>query len=94
MDAKELAEKLAKYPKLKQRMEEMLAIVENTSEEILLADDAENRVIGVVRGMGQELMQGWAESRSNQASRQIEKIVTSAKKNIKKKSVGIQRLVK
>lgn len=94
MDVKELAEKLAKYPDLKQRIEEMLAIAENSHQEILLADVAEERVIEVVRGMGRELMQNWANQRSSQASKQIEKTVASAKKNIKKKSTGIQRSVK
>ena len=94
MDVKELAEKLAKYPDLKQRIEEMLAIAENSHQEILLADVAEERVIDVVRGMGRELMQNWAVQRSNQASKRIEKSVASAKKNIKKKSTGTQRSVK
>jgi vacuolar-type H+-ATPase subunit B/Vma2 len=94
MDMKELAEKLAKYPNLKQRMEEMLAFAENSHQEIILADAAEERVIEVVRSMGLELMQSWADSRSNQVSQQMEKSVASAKKNIKKKFAGIPPLVK
>jgi pentapeptide MXKDX repeat protein len=38
MDIKELAEKLAKYPNLKQRIEEMLAFAENSHQEIILAN--------------------------------------------------------
>lgn len=88
MDVKELAEKLAKYPDLKQRMEKLLLIAENTGEGIALANDAEERVIQAMRGMGREIMQNWADQRAVQASEQMKKRVSSAKKNIKKKSPG------
>jgi hypothetical protein len=88
MNVKELAEKLTKYPDLKQRMEELLAIVENSGQEIMLADIAEERVIDAMRGMGRELMQNWSDNRSKQTSLQMKKSMPSAKKNIKKKSTG------
>lgn len=94
MDTKDLAEELSKYPNLKQKIEEMLAVAKNSPQEILLADAAEERVIEIVRGVGLELMQTWADHRSKQVSRQVEKSMASAKKNIKKKSAGTQRSVK
>lgn len=94
MDVKELVEKLSKYPDLKQQVEEMLGIVENSNQEILLADVAEERVISAVRDMGRSLMQNWASQRSSQASLQMKQQVQSAKKNIKKKSTGKPALEK
>jgi len=57
-------------------------------DEILLADDAEERVITATRGMGRDVLQNWADDRSKKASVQLERRVGSAKKNVKKKSIG------
>jgi hypothetical protein len=90
METEELVKRLGEYPALKKRVEELLAIVqgESNGEEILRADDAEERVIEAVRGTGQTVLQHWAEHRSSCASEQMERQVRSAKKDIKKKSIG------
>jgi hypothetical protein len=88
MNIKELAERLAKYPDLRKRVEEALAIVDDPMEEIMLSDHAEELVVEAVRGMGHDLMKNWAEQCSHRCAQRLEKQVSSAKKNIKKKSTG------
>jgi ParB-like chromosome segregation protein Spo0J len=84
MNDQELLEKLAEYPDLKARIKEMLMIVENPGEEVKRADDAEERVIEITRGIGHDLLQNWANRRAAQAAKQMEQSVKSAKKNVKK----------
>ncbi len=65
MTDQEFLEKLAQHPKLKNRFKEMLAIATNSGDELItLADEAELRVIGQVRQLGQELLQDWANDES------------------------------
>ncbi len=89
MEAKELVAMLDKYPELKQRLKEMLDIVESPSRgEFSTGDAIEERTLGVVRGIGQNLIQSWAEQQTLHSSEKIKQHVGSAKKNIKKKSIG------
>ena len=62
-----LAERLAENPKLRVRIEALLDVVENEEGAVVRADDAEERVDQQLRGLGQEVLQGWAEG---QAARQ------------------------
>jgi hypothetical protein len=55
------AERLAQYPELQDRFEEILALVENERGDANTADEAEERAVEQVRRLGQELMQSWAE---------------------------------
>jgi len=91
MNSKELAEKLEQYPDLKLRVEELLQIVENDNGEILSANVAEQRVIDSLRGLGQEMLQNWGNTTSNRVSEQVRQKFPTACKDVKKKSVGIQR---
>ena len=89
MDVKDIAEILNKYPDLKERLKEMLDIVESPSRgEFSTADAIEERTLGVVRNIGQNLMQNWATQQSTHTSLQIKKRMPSAKKNTKKKFTG------
>jgi hypothetical protein len=92
MDAKELTELLNKYPDIKKRVEEMLLFVDGAKEEVSLADEAEERVIDGVRGIGLSLMENWAKRQVNKSSEQIKKSLPKAQKHSKKKSTGKQRL--
>ena len=92
MEVNEIVEMLNKYPDLKERIKEMLAIVEGPIHgEFSTADAIEERAVGVVRRMGHNLMESWANQQSAQTSLQIQEGVPSAKKNIKKKSTGTAR---
>ena len=88
MNEKELAEKLAKYPELKIRFEDLVRIIENPIGETDLADVAEEHVIVSLRNLGRETLQEWANGRCEQASVRLKRQVKSAHKNIKKKSTG------
>lgn len=59
----EFIERLNKQPHLRTRMEEILNIVENSSSNLIKADDAERKAIEELRKLGNEVMQGWANNR-------------------------------
>jgi hypothetical protein len=59
--ASRLAARLAQYPELRARFEEILAVAENERGDANTADEAEERAVEQVRRLGQELMQSWAE---------------------------------
>jgi len=89
MDMNEITALLEQHPDIRKRVEELLNIMKGgRHDEILLADDAEERVITATRGMGRDVLQNWADDRSKKASVQLERRVGSAKKNVKKKSIG------
>lgn len=59
-----LDDRLTKYPNLRHRFEELLEVVEGQDEELLKADDVEELVDQQLQGLGQELIQGWAQTHS------------------------------
>lgn len=61
MIKRSLEERLREHPELRVRFEKMLDLVENESGDCVRADEAELRVLEQVRGLGQELLQDWAE---------------------------------
>ena len=94
MNTQELAEKLAQYPELKQRFEELVIIVENGDGEMQRADVAEQRVIDSLRDLGHETLSHWSQKQAEQASHQVKKQLPKACKHIKKKSAGIRPMAK
>lgn len=85
----ELMEKLRTYPELKERFKEIVRIVENSKGETTLADDAEERVIEELRGLGHDALQSWAIRQAEQASARIVKQKKGLRKHVKKKCTGI-----
>jgi hypothetical protein len=63
-----LEERLAKHPKLKEHMLGLLAIAESDIE---LADEAEERTIEGVRGLGKQVLEEWAYHREESRSGEI-----------------------
>jgi vacuolar-type H+-ATPase subunit E/Vma4 len=59
--ASRLAARLAEFPELRARFEEILSVAENARGDANTADEAEERAVEQVRRLGQELMQTWAE---------------------------------
>lgn len=55
--------RLSKYPHLKNRIEQLLKIVENAEGDLKKADEAEKRVIEELRKMGNEVLHDWAANR-------------------------------
>jgi hypothetical protein len=56
-----VAERLERHPELKERMERLLDVVENTGGDVKFADEAERRAIEGLRVMGQQVMQAWGD---------------------------------
>ncbi len=68
-----LEERLREHPELRARFEQMLDLVENAEGDCVLADEAELRVLEQVRGLGRELLQGWAEAGAEKVERAWDK---------------------
>jgi hypothetical protein len=68
--ASELAERLREYPELQAYVEEYLDVVDNCGGDVSKADEAEHRFIEVLRRMGQEGMQAWAERKGRKVEAQ------------------------
>lgn len=60
MNDQDFIAKLNKYPDLKSRFRELLNVVENSSNDLDRADDAEDRVTQELQKMGHELLTNWA----------------------------------
>jgi hypothetical protein len=89
MEVNEIAAMLDKYPVLKERLKEMIDLIEGPNRgEFSTADAIEERTIGVVRNIGQDVMQNWAAQQSARAGAHVTKRMPHAKKNTKKKSTG------
>lgn len=88
MENNELMKKLDEHPELKKHIEELLGIAGDSCDGVDLADDAEEKTILAVRHIGKQTLQDWADKRAKRASTQLQQQVSSAKKNIKKKSIG------
>lgn len=87
-----LDERLSAHPQLKERVEAILAIVEDSSAAGQPADEAERRVITEVRRLGNEALSSWAARQEQVQSTVVshEGAVRAGKKN----STGIRRLGK
>ena len=64
-----LEERLAEHPKLKEHVLGLLEIVES---DIALADEAEERTIEGVRGLGKQVLEDWAHNREENLSKEVE----------------------
>ena len=84
-----LAARLSAFPSLKARVEEMLAIAENTERKFLLADDVEDAVTVQSQKLSRELIEVWGTKESRHQADTISK-QPGLHKNGKKKSAGIR----
>jgi len=84
-------ERLNKHPRLRDRMESLLNVVENVDGKCRKAADAEQHVIDELRQMGNEVLHNWAENTALEATASRRKQEPDLQKNGKKKRVGIQR---
>lgn len=83
-------DRLNRYPQLRERMEALLNVVENTAGDCTKADDAEQRVIEELRKMGNEALHGWADQAVDKAAEQLRQQQPDLHGNGKKKSAGIR----
>ena len=91
---KSLEERLEGYPKLKNRIGALLAIVEDSGSDLEKADDAEQRVIEELRQMGNDVLHDWALSMESKKNSELCSDNNEITHHGKKKSIGIQHLEK
>lgn len=87
MSARELAERLEEYPELKERFEELLAVVENAKGDAMKADEAEERVTEEIRQLARTAMQSWANRKNERVTTDADRRKDTARKE-KKRSTG------
>jgi hypothetical protein len=66
-----LEERLSTHPHLRERIEQLLGIVEDAAGDIDKADEAERRVIEELRRLGQEALHGWALGKETQKVKEL-----------------------
>jgi hypothetical protein len=82
-------QKLDKHPRLKKRFNEILGIAENSSRELITADDAEMKAIEEVKKLGQEIVQEWAINQHEKAIENTKRDKPQVKKDTKKTLLAI-----
>ena len=87
-------DRLNQHPKLRERMESLLDVVENASGDCTKADDAEQYVIEELRKMGNDALHCWGEKAATKSAGELRKQQPSLHRNGKKKLAGIQPLEK
>jgi len=83
-----LLERLKRHPKLFNRMEALLDVVENVTGDCTKADAAEQYVIDELRKMGSDALHCWAETAVDKATEQTREEQPGLHGNGKKKSAG------
>lgn len=65
--------RLNQHPKLRERVEALLCVVENTVGDCTKADDAERHVIEELRKMGSDVLHCWAEKAAQETAEALRK---------------------
>ena len=84
--AKEVSERLVKYPKILKKIEATLDIMEDKAGKYNLADDAEFALIPEVKGIGTDLLEAWSCKKEENEVSKDENLKFHSKKN----SIGTQ----
>ncbi len=87
---KSLEKRLEAYPYLKERIDSIIKVVENSDGSIEKADEAEQRAIEELRQMGNDILHGWAENQSSKKEKEVKEKNRDANKHSKKNSIGTQ----
>jgi histidinol dehydrogenase len=90
VEAVKLAQRLHQHPHLRTKVEELLAVVENTEGDLTSADAAEQRVIEEIRKLGQAALQGWAEQQNQQQTQALREKSPELHRSRQKNSTGTQ----
>jgi hypothetical protein len=83
-----LEERLKDYPELKAKIEGLLGIIENAGGDIEKAAEAEQRIIGEIRQMGNEVLHGWAR-RQQEKKEEENNAKSGVNRKRKKNSTGV-----
>ena len=81
-----IEDRLNAHPHLRERIDELLKIVEDAAGDIDKADEAERLVIEELRRLGHEALQSWADRKEAQKGKELEdnkdrKVCGHGKKN-------------
>lgn len=87
-DDLEILARIKAHPGLRERIKAILDIAENTSGELITADQAEGKAIEEVKKLGQELLKEWAVQQHEKAIETAKKTHSNAKNHEKKSSIG------
>jgi hypothetical protein len=82
--------RLNHHPRLRERMDTLLTVVENVAGDCTKADAAEQAVLEEVRKLGHEALQGWAERAVQKATETVRHEQPALQGNGKKKCGGIR----
>ena len=58
--ADDLNRRLGKFPEVRERVEELVQMMENCGDDLRKADAAEEKVQEILRGLGNQALHGWA----------------------------------
>ena len=83
--------RLNQHPKLRERMEALLNVVENSAGDCTKADDAEQYVIEELRKMGNDALHCWADNAIDRSAKELREQQPDLHRNGKKNFVGNQR---
>lgn len=78
-----LEQRLGQHPVLKERIETLLAIVENRDGKLEKADDAEWAVIEQLRPLGQQALGEWAQKQADRKAKEMRQLNPSASQDKK-----------
>ena len=81
-------DRLNQHPKLRERIESLLNVVENTAGDCTKADDAEKYMIEELRKMGSDALHCWGDSAVNKSSEKLLGQQPTLHRNGKKKFPG------
>jgi len=83
-----LTKRINRYPSLKNRIELLINIIEDSAGDCQKADEAEMRVIEELRRMGSDALHCWSEHKMAQTTEAFDKARDTANKSGKKNSGG------
>ena len=89
MSGAEIAVFLDEHPALRERIGSIIGVVRNADGDVLLADDAKERLVQEMRKLGGASLKKWAQGRVDEA-----RSMPDARRMGKKKSAGIRGLAK
>ncbi len=90
----EFIDRLNQHPKLRERVNSLLNVVNNVAGDSTKADDAEQYVIEELRKMGNDALHCWGEKSATQSAEQIREQSPTLHRNGKKKLAGTPLLEK
>ncbi|GFO74007.1 hypothetical protein BPLS_P0406 [Bathymodiolus platifrons methanotrophic gill symbiont] len=79
--------RLNQHPKLRERVESLLNVVENTTGDCIKADDAEQHVIEEIRQMGNDALHCWGSIAADREAKQLREQRPGLHGNGKKKAL-------